>query len=93
LAGFAGVATASLAILWPRRWEGAANPHDVIKTYIESAEPAPIEDLHRDLSFHMRSSYLENRKGLQKLVVIFQIASLLLVVEVVLWFTAIALAS
>ncbi|HST68028.1 MAG TPA: hypothetical protein VLI94_00030 [Solirubrobacterales bacterium] len=92
LAGFAGVAIASLAILWPRRWEGAADPHDVIESYIESAEPAPIEKLHRDLSVHMRSSYLENREGLEELVVFFQIASLLLVIEIVLWLVAIALA-
>jgi hypothetical protein len=92
LGGFAGVALASLVILWPRSWEGAADPHDVIGSYIESAEPAPIEKLHRDLSVHMRSSYLENREGLQKLVVFFQVASLLLVLEIVLWLIAIALA-
>jgi hypothetical protein len=73
LAGFAGVATTSLAILWPRRWEGAADPHDVIGTYIESAEPAPIEKLHRDLSVHMRSSYLKNREGLRNLLSSFKL--------------------
>jgi hypothetical protein len=90
LTGFVGVAMCSLAILWPRRWEGAADPQDVVRTYIESAEPALIEELHRELSFHMRGSYLENRKGLRKLVVFLQIASLLLASEVVLWIIAIA---
>lgn len=90
LTGFVIVATAFLTILWPRRWEFTVNPHDVIRTYIESAEPATIEELHRELSIHMNGSYLENSKGLRKLVVFLQIANVLLVVEVVLWIVAIA---
>lgn len=89
LAGFVGVAAASLAVLWPRKWEIATNPRDVIATYVESREPAPIEELHQDLSIHMHGSYLANQKDLEKLVVFFQAASLLLAVEVMLWIIAI----
>lgn len=88
--GFVGVAASSLAILWPRQWEFTANPRDVIQTYIEAAEPAPIEELHRDLSLHMHNSYIENREGLGQLALFFQIASGLLTVEVILWIIAIA---
>jgi hypothetical protein len=87
---FVGVATASLAILWPRRWESAANPRDVIDTYIESAEPAPLANLHRDLSLHMYSSYLANREGVQQFAALLQVSSGLLTLEVVLWIAAIA---
>lgn len=87
---FASVAVVSLAILWPRHWEFTANPRDVIQTYIESDEPAPIEELHRDLSLHMHNSYSENREGLEQLAIFFQIASALLTVEVILWIIAIA---
>lgn len=90
LATFAGVATAFLAILWPRGWEVAANPHVVIRAYIESAEPLSIEDLHRELSFHVFGSYLENRKGLERLVVYFQVANVLFAAELVLWIAAVA---
>jgi hypothetical protein len=93
LLDFVGVAVILLAILWPRKWEAAVNPDDVIETYIESEVPAPVEDLYRDLSFHMGRSHLENRKGLEKLVVFFQIANVLLGIEVMLWITAIAFAS
>ncbi len=93
MAAFVGVAAVSLGILWPRRWEFTANPRDVIQTYIEAKEPAPIEELHRDLSLHMHNSYTDNRGGLEQLVVFFQIASGLLTVEVVLWIIAIASAS
>jgi hypothetical protein len=90
MTGFVGVAVASLAILWPREWEFTANPRDVIQTYIEAEEPAPIEELHRDLSLHMHDSYLQNRGGLEQLAVFFQFASGLLTIEVVLWIIAIA---
>lgn len=93
LAGFTGVAAASLAVLWPRRWEITASSGDVIATYIESAEPAPIEELHQELSLHMHGSYLLNQKDLEKLFVFFQIAGFLLAVEVVLWIVAIAMSS
>jgi len=90
---FVAVAAVSLAVLWPREWNMKADPRDVIDTYIESFEPAPIEDLHRELSLHMHGSYLENRKGIWKLIVFLQTASVLLAVEVVLWLIAIATAS
>lgn len=89
LIGFVGVAAISLAILWPRL-EFTANPRDLIQTYIEAEEPAPIEELHRDLSLHMHNSYVENREGLEQLAVFFQVASGLLTVEVILWIIAIA---
>jgi hypothetical protein len=73
-----------------RRLLFTANPRDVIQTYIEAAEPAPIEELHRDLSLHMHNSYIENRAGQEQLSVFFQVASGLLTVEVVLWIIAIA---
>lgn len=89
---FLAVAAASLAILWPRRWDVMATPRDVIGTYIESAKPAPTGGLYRELSLHMHGSYLENSKGLRKLVVFLQVASVSLTLEVVLWIVAIAMA-
>jgi hypothetical protein len=90
MVSFVAVATVSLAILWPRRWELTANPREVIETYIEAEEPAPIEELHRDLSLHMHDSYVLNQTGLGRLAAFFQIASGLLSLEVVLWLIAIA---
>ena len=90
MTGFVGVALASLAILWPHEWEFTTNPQDVIQTYIEGERPAPIEELHRDLSLHMRESFIRNLKGQEQLAVLFQVASALLTVEVVLWIIAIA---
>jgi hypothetical protein len=88
---FVAVAIASLAVLWPRDRDVVLGPRDVIEAYVESAEPASIEDLHRELSLHMHGSYLENKAGLRKLVVFLQIASVLLVIEVLFWIIAIAM--
>jgi hypothetical protein len=93
LISFVGVAAASLAILWPRRWEVATSPRKVIVTYIESADTLLVDELYRDLSLHMHRGYSENYKGLRKLFVFVQIASVLLVAEVMLWIAAVALAT
>lgn len=91
LFSFVAVATTSLAILWPRSWEFTANPRRVVKDFTEAAGAIRLEDLHRDLSLHMHGSYLVNHRGLQELALLFQAASGLLTLEVVLWVAAIAL--
>lgn len=84
------MAAVSLIILWPRPSEFSADPNEIIRSYIEAEEPAPINELYCDLSLHMHSSYLENRVGIDKLAALFQIAGALLTIEVVLWVIAIA---
>jgi hypothetical protein len=91
LISFVAVAMTSLAILWPRRWEFTANPRRVVKGFVESADAIRLEDLHRDLSLHMHRSYLINHQGLQELALLFQAASGLLTLEVVLWIATIAI--
>lgn len=93
LASFAGVAASSLAVLWPRRWEIATNSGDLIAACSGDADPMSIEDLHRELSLQMHGSYLANHEDCAKLVVFFQVASVLLAIEVLLWIVAIAITS
>lgn len=90
LAAFVGLAMISLAILWPRRWEFATDQRDLIRSYIDAEASAPIELLHRELSLHMDDSYLESWEGFGQLAALFQLASGLLVIEVILWIIAIA---
>jgi len=90
LLAFVAVAATSLAILWPRRWEFTANSREVIEGCIEFAEEIRVEDLHRALSLCMQRSFSVNHRGLTELAVLFQAASGLLTVEVVLWIAAIA---
>jgi len=90
---FVGVATASLGIFWPRKRETAAGPREVIETYIEAAEVAPVEKLHRDLSIHMHNSHLENREDVEQFALLLQVASALLTLEVILWLISIVIAT
>jgi hypothetical protein len=89
LTDFVAVAGVSLAILWPYRWEFTANPHEMLEVHIESSCPSS-EDLHRELALSMHDSYLRNQPGLDFLAVLFQVASGLLVLEILLWIIAIA---
>jgi hypothetical protein len=90
LLAFVGAAAIALAILWPHPWELSADSREVVETYIEGEKSALIDELHRDLSIHMHKSYAENRVGVEVLATLFQIASGLLTLEVVLWIIAMA---
>ncbi|HEU4906666.1 MAG TPA: hypothetical protein VFT19_11220 [Solirubrobacterales bacterium] len=90
LASFVGLSLATLAILWPHRWEFTADPENVIESYIETTEPLSVAEIHRDLSLHMHGSYAENRKGQRQLAARFRLASALLTLEVVFWIVDLA---
>jgi len=84
MASFVGVAASSLGIFWPRRWEIAISPREVIQTYVEAAEVSSVEEMHRDLSIYMHSGYLENEKSVEQFALLLQVASGLLTFEVML---------
>jgi hypothetical protein len=90
LLSFAVVAGTSIAILWPHHWEFVVSPRSVVEGYAGAAEDVPAERLYRDLSLCMHGSVIKNHQGLKSLAARFQVASALLVIEVVLWVAAIA---
>lgn len=92
MANFVAVAVVSLAILWPHRWTFTADPGDLVRAYVETGESAPMEGLYRELSLHMRNSYAKNLNGIGRLAALFQTASALFTLEVILWIVAVATA-
>lgn len=74
----------------PRRWEFSADPGILIKGYVEGTGSAFSGELHRDLALHLHGSYLMNRKRLDRLAILFQAASGLVALDVILWIIAIA---
>lgn len=86
LAAFTGVAGLSLAILWPRHWDLAPRPSDLI----DAAGQITPRELHRSLSLHIDRSYAGNREALETLLLLFELTSSLLCLEVILWIIAIA---
>jgi hypothetical protein len=78
-------------ILWPHKgWEFGAFPHSLIATYIEGEEPLPLAMILRDLALHMENSYDKNANRLNRVILFFRAASLLLTAEVVAWVLDIA---
>ena len=91
---FACVGGSALFILWPRKdWEFVAGPRRLIATYVETDEPLPLVEIHRDLALHMENSYDENERRLQWLIIALRWGSLVLAAEVIAWVIAIATAS
>jgi hypothetical protein len=90
LTAFVGVAAVSLALLWPYEWQVTMDPLEIVSMFIEAERPAPIEAMYRELAEHMHVSYLQNREGVNLLVVLFQVASGLLALEITFWTVAIA---
>lgn len=88
---FVGVSTLSLAILWPRAWEVAVVPGKLILDRAgDSAGSQDAGELQRDLAVGMGHRHDDNVETVGLLAVLFQTASLLLIVETVLWIVAIA---
>jgi hypothetical protein len=91
LVSFIATALVSLATLRSFRGEFTANVNDLIAIYAETPEHAGIERLHRDLALHMHGSYARNLERLDRLEMLFQVASSLLIAEVILWAISIAM--
>jgi hypothetical protein len=85
LASFFAVAILSLAILWPRRRGFAADSAEIVKSCIESDSPRSIIDLRWALTAQMHQSYAANWIDLGQMATLFEIASSLLVIEILFW--------
>lgn len=85
IGAFALLGLATLAILWPTTWKFEADPRDIIATYVESDDPLPLPDIHRDLALHRSDVLEENGRRLRRSVWAFRFAGLMLLVEIVAW--------
>lgn len=90
LVAFAGVATISVAILWPRRWDLGARSRRLAGFEDDLEERSGVGDLYRSLSAHLNRNYDDNRDALNLLALLFELASVLLAAEVACWIAAIA---
>lgn len=89
LCSFLAVAILSLAILWPRPREFAADSTRIIEKCLEGDQPRSVADLHRALTLQMQRSYATNWEDLGQLAILFEVASGLLAIEVIFWIVAI----
>ena len=88
---FALVGASVLVVLWPRSdWEFSASATDLIATYIETAVPASLPQIHRDLALHRSASYDRNARQLRALFIAFRVGLVLIVAEVGAWMVALS---
>lgn len=94
LALFALLALCAIAVVWPRReWGFFVSPSELIGTYVEAEEPLPVATIYRDLALHLENSHDEQRKRIEQLMLVFRLAALGLVLEVVAWVVEVGTAS
>lgn len=86
---FIGLALTVIAILWPwpKRfgWKFRLSARALIADYVESNNPASLEEMQRELALHLERHYDANERKLKVLFVLFQVGATLLGVEVVAW--------
>jgi hypothetical protein len=68
------------------------NAQSFIQTYLEPSDAKPLElpAIHRDLALHMEAAWTANRGQLRWLQAAFRLATMVLVIEVILWIIALA---
>ena len=83
---FAGLGFALLVILGPRpEWLGTTMPSRIIETDIEVSDPLSVELIRRDLALQIEVACRDNTVLYEQLARFFQVAVVLLNVEVLAW--------
>ena len=88
LVSFFAVAILSLAILRQREW--GADSAEIVKSCVESDSPGSVADLRWALTTQMHQSYASNWEDLTQIATLFEIASSLLLTEILSWLIAIS---
>lgn len=82
---FSSVAGISLWILWPRQeWAFTSDPTDLVRDYVD-APNVTLPRAERNLSIYLGQAFANNKAKLRWLFFWFEIACVLLVLEVVFW--------
>jgi hypothetical protein len=86
IAAFVAVGILTIWILLPRQgWTFRMSARSLIRDYVEAEQPADLSEMYRDLSLHLENHFEENQTRLDRLFWLLRLASILLVVEIVVW--------
>lgn len=84
IGAFAAIGMGGAFVLFPRRrWKFYRKADELLDGYVESEDPASMDEMHRDLAVHLRTDYAANEKKLRWLYRCLSVSCLLLVVEIV----------
>lgn len=90
LGSFVGVAVLLLAILWSPANRSSVDLRQILEGWIDVDERVSLGTLHRRLALEMQGHFDRNWRELSQLATCFQVASGLLIVEVLGWIATIA---
>jgi hypothetical protein len=88
---FALALLAVLAVLLPRnKWEFSMEADVILDGYVDTAEPAALDDMHSEFARLNQKSVNKNDRRLQRIFWAFRISVAMLALSIALWLTAIA---
>ncbi len=78
-------------MLWPyHRYSFRFDPEELLRQYVDGNRPATLSAMHRDLALRIKADMAGNWQIIQRLRVALQVALLLLLLDILAWFLAIA---
>jgi hypothetical protein len=81
----------AVLVLWPYyNLTFRFDPEDLLARYVDVAEPPPMETIHRELALQIKSDWRQNGRIVRRLREALQLALILLLFEIVVWFISIA---
>ena len=88
---FALVGSTCVALLWPlAKWRFRFGTSQLLKDYVEAPSPADLNEMFRDLALHLEANYGHNKKRIDIMWIVFELAAGLLFLEVIAWLAALA---
>jgi hypothetical protein len=89
-----GIGVLAVGLLWPYyNLTFRFDPEVLLARYVDVADPLPMSAIHRELALQIKSDWQQNGRIVRRLREALQLALVLLLLEIVAWFVAIAQSS
>jgi hypothetical protein len=83
IGAFAIVGLCAAAVMFPvRGWKLHRSPADILREYVQHAEPLGADDMLHDLAHHLQDDYKDNESRLEVIYVALSASCVALVVEI-----------
>jgi uncharacterized MAPEG superfamily protein len=81
-------------LLWPYyRMSFRFDAQDLLEGYVDRTPPATLSEMHRSLALHIRSDWQSNGRLIRRMREAFQVALVLLLLDILVWLFAVAAVS
>lgn len=85
IAALCGIAAATIAVMWPYRWQWSQRADGLIGIYENHQPSLTLIDAQREIALHLQESYDTNERRLFWLGLAFRASLVLLVLESICW--------